>query len=117
VKGLSAQLPQEERIDFITRFVLENPTLIKLWIDQFIGEGDIRDCYPLWDELVGGTARQFAERGENVDAEVFCIILLSSAIIGPLRNSVDPTADGDAIVERFRRAHQRLLEPMALLKK
>src|SRR3546814_8405327 len=28
-KGLSLSAPQQERIDFVTRFVLENPALIK----------------------------------------------------------------------------------------
>lgn len=118
MRGLSSELPQQERMDFITRFVLENPTLIKLWIDDFIATGDIRDCYPRWDELVRGTAEHFAASGEAMDAEVYCIMLLSSAIIGPrvLRNSVDQAAATDTIVERFRHAHQRLLQLTALLK-
>jgi AcrR family transcriptional regulator len=119
-KGLSLEVPQQERIDFITRFVLENPELITLWIDEFISVGDIRSRYPFWDTLVKGIATRFAEKlpGETVDPEVYCIILLSSAIVGPrvFKNSVDPSADIDTIVKRFRSEQQRLLRHDALLK-
>src|ERR1051325_8353660 len=43
-----------ERIDYITRFVLDNPELIRLWIDEFVSGGDIRSSYPRWDDLVDG---------------------------------------------------------------
>lgn len=118
-KGLSLSLPQQERVDFITRFVLENPELIKLWLNDFISPGDIRERYPLWDTLVAGTAATFADRlpDEAVDAEVYCVLLLTSAIIGPLvfKNSVAPTSDIDTVVKRFRHEHQRLLKHDALL--
>ena len=119
-KGLSLAAPQQERIDFITRFVLENPALIKLWIDDFISVGDIRERYPFWDMLVQGMAHSFAANPAEVhgDAEVYCVILLTSAIIGPriFKNSVAPNADIDSVVERFRREHQRLLKHEELLK-
>src|SRR5262245_18205954 len=34
-KAYAPVAPQSERTDYITRFVLENPELIKLWIDDF----------------------------------------------------------------------------------
>lgn len=115
-KGLSLAAPQQERMDFITRFVLENPELIKLWIDDFISPGDIRDRYPFWDLLVEG----FRERkdGEQMDPEVYGIILLSAAIIGPriYRHSVQPQEDTESIVARFRSEFQRILKHDALLK-
>jgi len=118
-KGLSLAAPQQERIDFISRFVLENPDLIKLWIDDFIAVGDIRDRYPFWDALVEGIAARSARgaAGSPVDAEVYCVILLVSAIVGPrvFRNSVQPSADIDVVVKRFRAEHQRLLRQDALL--
>lgn len=118
-KGLSLSTPQQERVDFITRFVLENPALIKLWIDDFISVGDIRARYPLWDTLVKGTTATFAERlpNEEVDAEVYCVLLLTSAIIGPLvfKNSVAPSSDIESVVKRFRHEHQRMLKHDALL--
>lgn len=115
--GLSMAAPQQERIDYITRFVLQNPQLIKLWIDDFIATGDIRERYPFWDTLVEGIP-QGGPRGEGVDAEVYCVILLSSAIIGPrvFKNSVSPDSDIDTIVDRFRGEHQRLLRLVSLLK-
>jgi AcrR family transcriptional regulator len=53
-KGLAVALPQQERMNFVTRFVLENAALIKLWIDDFIAPDDIRTRYPMWDVLVEG---------------------------------------------------------------
>jgi AcrR family transcriptional regulator len=119
-KGLSLDAPQQERMDFITRFVLENPELIKLWIDDFISVGDIRTRYPQWDALVKGTAATFAAHipEENADAEIYCVILLTSAIIGPrvFKNSVSPTSDVASIVTRFRHEVQRMLKHDALLR-
>jgi AcrR family transcriptional regulator len=112
--------PQEERIDYITRFVLDNPELIKLWIEELIAVGDIRASYPAWDALVKGIRRTIAAEhpGEKVDAEVYSVILLTSAIIGPrvMKNSVCPDADKETIVTRFRREQQRLLKHDALLR-
>lgn len=118
-KGLAVAKPQQERMDFITRFVLENPELLKLWIDDFIAPGDIRTRYPLWDALLEGIAATFAARlpEESVDAEIYCVMLLTSAIIGPrvFRNSVDPSCDIDSVVQRFRREQQRMLRHDALV--
>jgi AcrR family transcriptional regulator len=112
-KGLTLAAPQQERIDFITRFVLQNPELIKLWIDDFISTGDIRSRYPSWDALVQGIAATFAARlpTQTVDAEVYCVILLTGAIIGPrvFKNSIDPSNDNETVVKRFRLEQQRLL--------
>jgi AcrR family transcriptional regulator len=117
-KGLSLAAPQQERIDFITRFVLQNPELIKLWIDDFISTGDIRTRYPFWDALVQGIAATFAARNpsQTMDAEVYCVILLAGAIIGPrvFKNSVEPASDIEAVVKRFRLEQQRLLGRDAL---
>jgi AcrR family transcriptional regulator len=106
---------QQERIDHITRFVLENPELIKLWIDDFVSTGDIRDRYPFWDALVDGI--KVAAADQAMDAEVYCVILLTSAIIGPrvFKNSVAPAAPIEEVVRRFRAEQQRLLEHEHLL--
>lgn len=118
-KAFNPTAPQQQRIDYITRFVLENPELIKLWIEELISVGDIRDRYPRWDALVKGIrARAMAdEPDEKVDAEVYSVILLTSAIIGPrvFKNSVRPDMDDATIVRRFRSEHQRLLKHSALL--
>lgn len=119
-KAMQLDSPQQERMDYITRFVLENPELIKLWIEDFISPGDIRDSYPSWDVLVSGMKKQFAEMfpDEQVDAEVYCVIMLTSAIIGPrvFQNSVRRDADTATVVARFRTEHQRMLRHEALLK-
>lgn len=106
--------PQQEKIDFITRFVLENPELIKLWIDDFLSPGKIGERYTHWDDLVAAVRK--ATDGDDVDAEVYCVNLLTSAIIGPrvFRNSVDGAASTDRIVARFRKERQRLLKSVAL---
>lgn len=118
-KGLLLAAPQQERMDFITRFVLANPGLIKLWIDDFISTGDIRSRYPCWDALVKGIAGTFAARmpGEDADAEVYCVMLLAGAIVGPrvFSNSVDPSSDIETVVKRFRLEHQRRLRRDALI--
>jgi AcrR family transcriptional regulator len=105
--------PQQERIDSITRFVLENPELIKLWIEELLSPGDIRQSYPFWDALVEGIeASARGRRGrEALDAEVYSVMLLTSAIVGPrvFRHRVAPRASVESIVERFRKERQRLL--------
>jgi AcrR family transcriptional regulator len=102
-----------ERTDYITRFVLENPELIKLWIEDVLSPGDMRDSYPQWDALVKGVraSLEAAAPGE-ADAEVFCVLLLTSAFIGPrvFRNRVSPGESTERIVERFRKEWQRILK-------
>jgi AcrR family transcriptional regulator len=109
--------PQQDRIDYITRFALENPELIKLWFEDFISPGDIRDRYPHWDALVAGVGANLAAQGEQADPEVYCVMLLTSAFIGPrvFRNSVRPDQDIDSLVRRFRIEQQRLLKSGGLL--
>jgi hypothetical protein len=112
--------PQHERIDHITRFVLENPELIKLWIEEFVSAGDIRNSYPHWDALVQGMGANLAADGvdEAMDAEVLCVMLLTSTIIGPrvFRNRVSPAEDTEAVVQRFRKEQQRWLKQLGLLR-
>jgi AcrR family transcriptional regulator len=112
-RGMDAGSSRFDRMAGINRFVLANPELIKLWIDDFIAPGDIRDRYPRWDDLVTGMAKRLAAAhpGEEVDAEVYSVMLLASAIIGPriLQNSVAPDADPAAISERFMAEHRRIL--------
>jgi len=56
--------------------------------------------------------------GEIVDVEVFCVLMLTSAIIGPrvFKNSVQPASHIDTIVERFRLEQLRMLRHDALIK-
>src|SRR3546814_19551908 len=58
-KGLSLSAPQQERIAFVTRFVLENPELIQLWIEDFIAVGAIRSRYPFLNDMVSGISERF----------------------------------------------------------
>lgn len=112
--------PLPERIDYITRFVLENPELIKLWIEDFLSVGDVRDRYPYWDALVDGIRGSMGEAASNedFDAEVYCVNLMTSAIIGPrvFKNSVCPDADIETVVRRFRGERLRLLKAASLVK-
>lgn len=115
--GFSAPESQQDRIDFVARFVLDNPDLIKLWIEQFVAPGDIRDRYPKWDEFVAASAQTRVE-GEEVDVEVYCTLMLTGAIIGPrvFRSSVRPELSDDEVVDRFRREQQRMLRREGLLR-
>ena len=113
-KAFNEESPQPERIDYITRFVLENPELIKLWIEDFVSPGDIRTSYPLWDALVEGVRKHYAAtaEGEEVDAEVYCVIMLTAAIIGPrvFQYRVRPKEKMEKIIKRFRDEQERLLK-------
>ncbi|MGE3691988.1 MAG: TetR/AcrR family transcriptional regulator [Novosphingobium sp.] len=113
-KGMDMDTSVPERTSHITRFVLENPDIIKLWIDDFVSGGDIRDVYPRWDDLVAGLARRFAEQQPDVeiDAEVYCAILLAGTIIGPriYANSVKPGTGVETIVELFLREEERTMK-------
>jgi AcrR family transcriptional regulator len=119
-KAFSLHTPQHERIDYITHFVLENPELIKLWIEEFVSAGDIRNSYPHWDALVDGMRANLTgdDADGTVDAEVLCVILLTSTIIGPrvFRNRVSPAEDTQAVVQRFRKEQQRWLKQLGLLR-
>jgi AcrR family transcriptional regulator len=118
-RGMDHDLSAPERIGHITRFSVENPELIKLWIEDFVSGSDIRDSYSCWDELVRGTGQQLAEQnpGEEIDAEIYCLMLLAASIISPrvYRNAVNPTASTEDIVARFVREHQRVLHRDGLL--
>lgn len=118
-RAFSLAAPQRDRIDYLTRFVLENPELIKLWVEDLVSADDIRESYPLWDELVAGIS---GLAGHNpamagVDAEVFCVNLLVSAIIGPrvFRNSVRPEEDIETVTARYRSEWLRVLRLESLL--
>lgn len=114
-RGFAGPESQRERIDFVARFVLENPDLIKLWIEQFIAPGDIRDRYPKWDEFVSGSKRTWQQPAgadaDQVDVEVYCTFLLAGAIIGPrvFQSSVRPDLSEEEVIERFRAEQQRML--------
>lgn len=113
-KGMDLSVSGPDRVRHISRFVLENPALIKLWIDGFISGGDIRESYLRWDALVDGIRQHFnrARPGEEVDAEVYCMMLLCGALIGPrvFANSVQPGVSVETIIERFVREEQRILK-------
>lgn len=111
-RGVTPRAPRAERTAHISRFVLENPDLIKLWIDEFLSPGDIRDRYPPWDALVKGTKARLAHHAPRVDAEVYCTIMLTAAFIAPrvYRNSVRPDLSLETIVERFTREQTRVIE-------
>lgn len=112
-RGMDTGASRFDRMAAINQFVLANPDLIKLWIDDFIAPGDIRDRYPRWDDLVSGMAKSLAagNPGEEVDAEVYSVMLLASAIIGPriMHNSVAPDADPAQISARFMAEYRRQL--------
>ncbi len=111
--------PPQVRMAHIYRFVLENPELLKMWIDDCLAAGDIRTLYPNWDELVSGIRSHFhdTELEGSVDPEVFCVNLLLNAFIGPLvfRQSVCPEADIAMVVDRFKTESMRMLQSLSLV--
>jgi AcrR family transcriptional regulator len=112
-RGLEPQVPQQDRIEFIARFVLDNAEIIKLWFEDFVSPGDIRDRYPQWDALVGSMAATMkGQGGEPVDAEIYCTILLTAAFIAPrvYHLSVRPDLPVEEVAQRFRVEQQRVLQ-------
>ncbi len=111
--GLDLKLSEQERIEFLTRFVLENNELIKLWIGDLLSGADIRQCYPAWDEFVEvmGSSYTLPGGGKLADPEVFCLNMLISAFITPgvFRSCVAPGASVDEIATRFAAEHKRRL--------
>jgi len=110
-RGFAARTPRVERTDHISRFVLNNPDLITMWIEDFISPGEIRVRYPQWDALVEGMAAHLAHHPEPVDAEVYCTVMLTAAFIAPrvYHNSVRPDLPIETVVERFTREQMRIL--------
>ncbi|WP_367347887.1 TetR/AcrR family transcriptional regulator [Sphingobium yanoikuyae] len=78
-RRLRPELPRQARIDYVTRFVLDNPAIMSLWIEDFIAPGDIRASYPHWDALVSGIGTSLAAAfpDEPIDADVYCVMLLT----------------------------------------
>jgi AcrR family transcriptional regulator len=118
-KGRDVDLPRSQRIDHINRFVLENPDVIKLFIDDFISVGDIRQRYPQWEDLVRGMSSVLRRNfpGQETDPEVYCVLMLTAAFIAPrvFKNSVRPDASIDTIVARFGKEQERMLRLDALI--
>lgn len=118
-KGVNPDTSRRAGVDHISSFVLRNPEIIKLWIDDYIAAGDIRQRYPQWDSLVEHIAQAFARHApdEPCDAEVYCALMLTSAFIAPrvFKNSVRPNESIERIVERFTREQQRILQREGVL--
>jgi AcrR family transcriptional regulator len=110
-RGFAAKLPRAERTAHISRFVLNNPALITMWIEDFISPGDIRARYPEWDALVASMATHLAHHPEPIDPEIYCTVMLTAAFIAPrvYRNSVRPDLPIDTVVERFMREQLRVM--------
>ena len=111
--GVNPESGHRAAVDHISSFVLNNPEIIKLWIDDYIAEGDIHERYPQWDNLVAQINRAFADAAPNepFDAEVYCALMLTSVFIAPrvFKNSVRPEQSLTQIAERFTREQQRIL--------
>ena len=116
-KAMDPTSTRPERLAYNSRFALENPELSKLWIDDFISGADIRDCFTRWDELVGSLQRDFDAAGTEIDAEVYCVTMLASSVIGPrvFRNSVRPEQSNEEIAARFFKELQRTLKRDGLI--
>lgn len=117
-KGMDVEAASmNDRIGHISRFVLENPELVRLWIDDFVDGDDVRDTYLPWEALVGGMARSFKELGQDIDAEIYCVMLLCASIVGPrvYKRGIRPNYGTEDIVARFVKEHQRILRRDGLI--
>jgi AcrR family transcriptional regulator len=126
-KGVNPGAASNSRIDHITSFVLRNPEIIKLWIDDFIAVGNIRERFPQWDHLVASLREAFGthaghadgagRRADGIDTgecdvEVYCLLMLTGAFIAPrvFKNSVRPDESIERIIQRFTAEQQRILQ-------
>jgi AcrR family transcriptional regulator len=118
-RGVNPDASRRAGIDHISSFVLGNPEIIKLWIDDYIAAGNIRQRYPQWDNLVAHIAGAFADSApdEECDAEVYCVLMLTSAFIAPrvFKNSVRPQESLERIVERFTHEQRRMMQRDGIL--
>jgi AcrR family transcriptional regulator len=115
-RSMDPETGKSGRVGQNSRFVVENPELAKLWIDDFVSGRAIRECFAHWDEMVASMQRGFAAQksgngGEQVDAEVYCTMLLASTIVAPhvYRGSVRPEVSVDEAAEKFRAEIRRML--------
>lgn len=113
-RGMDANSSVFERTVEICRLVVEKPELMKLWIDDFINGDDIRKIYPMWDPFVQGMQERFDKEQpeQEIDAKVYCTIMLTTAFIAPrvFARSVEPSESAEAIVARFVKEQQRVLQ-------
>lgn len=103
-RGMAVDSPQLARIEHIVHFVLANPELMKQWIDEFLAPGDIAERYTPWNDFVAGMRKTAANGGaEGTDPEVYTVMMLTAALIGPrvFRNSVGPDTPIEEIGRRF----------------
>ena len=96
-------------------FVLDKPEVMKLWIDDLLAPGDIRNRYPEWNSLVDSVDERLkgaVQDDEDPDAEVFCVMLIVSIFIAPriFKHSVRPELSHEAIITRFAREQHRMLK-------
>jgi len=113
-RGMDSDWPVQDRTVSILRLVLDNPEMIKLWIDDFISGDEIRQNYPPWDAFVEGMQQRFdAQRPEEqIDAEVYCTIMLTAAFIAPriFAKSIRKDESTDRILARFVQEQRRVLK-------
>ena len=73
-RGMDVGDSAHDRIGHISHFVLENPELIKLWIEDFVTGKDIRKSYSRWDEQLGHyrryTVKQFRQHAAEAGFRV-----------------------------------------------
>lgn len=112
-QGFNTEGEGDSRLADVIRFVLANPEVMKLWIDELISVGDIRDRYPLWDDLVASLAASPAvlAAGGDVDPEALGAILFAGCLIGSrvYLGSVRPGNLTNDVVQRIARTHSWLV--------
>ena len=113
-KGINPNASLPSGIEQVSNFVLGNPQIMKLWIDDYISTGDIRERYPQWDSLVASVAQAFAadQRERVCHAEVYCALMLTAAFIAPrvFKNSICPDESLERIIKRFAAEQERMLQ-------
>lgn len=104
-RGFDVKLSLADRVNHVTRFVLDHPHLAKLWIDDLIAPGHVRDSYPYWDQLVTGIEHSLGKRHPDggFDAEAYAIMFLTSVLVGArvFGNSAGDGTSREKVAKRY----------------
>ena len=100
-----------EQIDFFTHHFRENPDIARIWMFHLLRDDDAVSK-PGWDEYVSALERlaESPRSQDGIDAEMLCVIGMTSALVWSLMVRQRATNDAQARAEtaRFARELKRL---------
>ncbi|HEX7856322.1 MAG TPA: helix-turn-helix domain-containing protein [Sphingobium sp.] len=83
-KAFSLAGDASERIRYTIRYAMENPELIKLWVNDLMDPDiTIQETYPMWHNIVENITLQLRPEYQQIDLEIFFLNMLVSSVISP----------------------------------